>query len=265
MLADSAYGTGDALAALDGRRAPPVVKPWPLRPAVAGRVHPRRLRPRRRGRHRDLPERDHPHDHRGPERRPSASPAAAARCATRCTTANDGRNLILGHAPRPATRPPRTRRAPSTSRRLPAAPAHGRTLHRLAHPRQPPRPLPRRRPRTTPGSTPASPPQPAPAAQPRPHAPTTEPGTGLTAGPTTPRSPPRRACERAIAGTASSLSHPGALTKHAATTPIEPLPAATAQATPQHQAFFSRLLEMVSGTGGMVLFRDQAVLWASAR
>src|SRR5947209_1163181 len=36
VLADSAYGTGDALAALDAAGHTPVIKPWPLRPAVAG-------------------------------------------------------------------------------------------------------------------------------------------------------------------------------------------------------------------------------------
>ena len=36
VLADSAYGTGDALAALARAGHLPVIKPWPLRPAVAG-------------------------------------------------------------------------------------------------------------------------------------------------------------------------------------------------------------------------------------
>ncbi len=36
VLGDSAYGTGDALAALDKAGHTPVIKPWPLRPAVAG-------------------------------------------------------------------------------------------------------------------------------------------------------------------------------------------------------------------------------------
>ncbi len=36
VLADSAYGTGDALAALAAVGHLPVIKPWPLRPAVAG-------------------------------------------------------------------------------------------------------------------------------------------------------------------------------------------------------------------------------------
>jgi transposase-like protein DUF772/DDE family transposase len=36
VLADSAYGTGDALAALEEAGHTPVIKPWPLRPAVEG-------------------------------------------------------------------------------------------------------------------------------------------------------------------------------------------------------------------------------------
>ena len=36
VLGDSAYGTGDALEALDDAGHTPVIKPWPLRPAVAG-------------------------------------------------------------------------------------------------------------------------------------------------------------------------------------------------------------------------------------
>jgi hypothetical protein len=36
VLADSAYGTGEALAALDRAGHTPVIKPWPLRPVVAG-------------------------------------------------------------------------------------------------------------------------------------------------------------------------------------------------------------------------------------
>lgn len=36
VLGDSAYGTGEALDALDKAGHTPVIKPWPLRPAVAG-------------------------------------------------------------------------------------------------------------------------------------------------------------------------------------------------------------------------------------
>lgn len=36
VLADSAYGTGDALAAFEDAQHAPIIKPWPLRPAVEG-------------------------------------------------------------------------------------------------------------------------------------------------------------------------------------------------------------------------------------
>ncbi len=36
VLGDSAYGTGDALSELDGAGHTPLVKPWPIRPAVEG-------------------------------------------------------------------------------------------------------------------------------------------------------------------------------------------------------------------------------------
>jgi hypothetical protein len=39
VLADSAYGTGDALAAITGAGHVPLVKPWPTKPAVPGGVH----------------------------------------------------------------------------------------------------------------------------------------------------------------------------------------------------------------------------------
>src|SRR6185312_1744629 len=36
VLADSAYGTGEALVALHDAGHTPIIKPWPLRPAVEG-------------------------------------------------------------------------------------------------------------------------------------------------------------------------------------------------------------------------------------
>jgi hypothetical protein len=39
VLADSAYGTGDALAAILGVGHIPLVKPWPTKPAVPGGLH----------------------------------------------------------------------------------------------------------------------------------------------------------------------------------------------------------------------------------
>jgi hypothetical protein len=56
VLCDSAYGTGEALDALDRAGHTPMIKPWPLCPRRARRVHPRRLRRRRDRQHRHLPE-----------------------------------------------------------------------------------------------------------------------------------------------------------------------------------------------------------------
>ena len=39
VLADSAYGTGDSLAAITGAGHVPLVKPWPTKPAVPGGLH----------------------------------------------------------------------------------------------------------------------------------------------------------------------------------------------------------------------------------
>ena len=72
VLADSAYATGDALADITRAGHTPIIKPWPLRPAVEGGFTLRRLpghrthrRPARFG---ELPERTHPpaqpHPHR---------------------------------------------------------------------------------------------------------------------------------------------------------------------------------------------------------
>ena len=61
MLGDSAYGRGDARAALAQAGHQALIKPLPLRPAAPGgarRLHPRRLHRRRAGRRRDLPGRD---------------------------------------------------------------------------------------------------------------------------------------------------------------------------------------------------------------
>ena len=131
VLGDSAYGTGELLAAVAEGGHTAIIKPWPLRPAVdggftldeftvdeaAGTVTcPNGLtRP------------DHPHPHGGLRcalpglpaagplhhlgRRPDAAAASARRAAARAP------------GPRPRSRVPG---------RLPPAPAHGRTLDLLA-------------------------------------------------------------------------------------------------------------------------------------
>ncbi|MEJ2871985.1 IS1182 family transposase [Actinomycetospora sp. OC33-EN08] len=95
VLADSAYGTGDALAALDAAGHTAVIKPWPLRPAIPG----------------GFTLDDFTHDPAASTMtcpngitRPITASAAAifgAHCRdcplrAQCTTATDGRTLHLG-------------------------------------------------------------------------------------------------------------------------------------------------------------------------
>jgi hypothetical protein len=72
VLADSAYGSGDALAVLGEAGHTVIIKPWPLRPGRGRRVYPRRLHRHRAqprpARDRDLPERDHHPRSPGPGR-----------------------------------------------------------------------------------------------------------------------------------------------------------------------------------------------------
>ena len=91
----------------------------------------------------------------------------------RCTTAKDGRTLQPAPTRRAAARrPPRLGHRRRPARHLPPAPAHGRTLHRLAHRPErplPPTALPRRGRQRLVATHPHGRPQPAPPAQPRPH------------------------------------------------------------------------------------------------
>ena len=156
VLADSAYGTGEVLAALAAAGHTAVIKPWPLRPAVPGGFtlddftvdEAAGTATCPHGRHpADQP---HPGGHlrRGLPRLPAARPLHHRR---------RGRSLHL-HPHDALQRAHRARAAdPDFQADLPPAPADGRTLHRLADPRQPPSALPRQSPRTTPGCTSASP------------------------------------------------------------------------------------------------------------
>ena len=119
VLGDSAYGTGDALAALDRRRTHAGDQAVAAAPGRARRVHHRRLHRRRGRRHRDLPARDHPADHPQPDGHLRRRPAAAARCGPAAPPPAAGASLHL-HAttrcsaptgPAPPTRPSR----PSTA------------------------------------------------------------------------------------------------------------------------------------------------------
>ncbi len=55
VLGDSAYATGDMLHALDGKKWTPLLKPWPLRPAVEGGFTIDDFTHDPPGRHADLP------------------------------------------------------------------------------------------------------------------------------------------------------------------------------------------------------------------
>ena len=136
---DSAYGSGEMLAALARAGHTAVIKPMAVAPRGRGRVHPGRLHRRRGRRHRDLPERDHPADRRQTDghvrrrlrRLPAAGPVHHRHAAASSTCTN------TTHC---CASPPATRHGPglpgrSTARHRPMV----ERVHRLAHPRQPPR------------------------------------------------------------------------------------------------------------------------------
>jgi hypothetical protein len=174
VLGDSAYGTGDARAALADQGHTAVIKPRPLRPAVSdgftiddftvdqasGTV----TCPNGRTKHIT-------------PKRAVVFGAACRGCPLRqrCTTSKTGRTLKLHpHDARLRRNPARLARQPATTRDLPATPAHGRTLDRLANRAQrplPQTPLPRRHRRRLVAAHPDGRPEPAPPAQPRPHPP----------------------------------------------------------------------------------------------
>src|SRR6185295_14326430 len=137
-------------------------------PAGPRRVHHRRVHHRRDRRGRHLPSRTHPPDHRQPHghlrrrlpRLPTARPVHHQPRRTQPET------------PRPRRahpRPPPPRHRPRLRRALPAAPAHGRTHHRLAHLRQPPAALPRHHQEQHLAAHPRRRPEPPPPDHPRPH------------------------------------------------------------------------------------------------
>ena len=138
FLADSAYGTGDLLRGLDQAGHTAMIKPWPLRPAVEGGFTLDDFTVDEAAGTRDLPEGESPVDHRA-GLRCSGPPARLPAPGPLHHLSATGRTLRASRARRAAARaPPRAQtRLPS---RLPPAPAHGRTVHRLARPRQPARP-----------------------------------------------------------------------------------------------------------------------------
>ena len=96
IYGDSAYGTGAARAAYAQGGHDTVIKAQAAAcPAVPGRVHPRRLRHRRAGRHGRGPG-GHTRTHEPPKRTVSFG-AVCADCPlrARCTTAKDGRSMSI--------------------------------------------------------------------------------------------------------------------------------------------------------------------------
>ena len=172
VLADSAYGTGDFRAELAERGHIDRVKPAPIRAAVPGGFTVDDFTVDHASRHRDLPQRADPTRSAAPGTRPSARPARGCPLRARCTTQpRPGKTLqVAPHdALQRAARHSRPR--PRLAGRIPPAPAHGRTHHRLADPRQPQTALPRRRQERSLAASPSRRTQPAPADQPgpRPH------------------------------------------------------------------------------------------------
>jgi hypothetical protein len=231
VLGDSAYGTGGALAALAATGHTPVIKPWPLRPVVAGgftlddfvvdeaagtATCPHGVtRPITRTRH-------------------VVFGAACRGCPlrARCTTAGRGRALRL-HA-HDALQRAHSRRRPGLSGRLPQAPADGRAQHRLDHPPPPPSALPRSGQERRLAAPAHSRDQPPPPPDPRTHRHRRALGAELLTG----------TAHRATvdAGRATSLSHPRVLTYTAAKTAARrPAPFFSGLLVPR-QATFARLM-----------------------
>jgi hypothetical protein len=173
VLADSAYGTGDALAALHTAGHNPIIKPWPGRPAVEGGftlddftvVEPTVDRPGAvtcpNGVTRPIT--------------PTRNVIFGAGCRgcplrARCTTSKTGRSLTLH--PHDAVHRAHRHRAqdPEFQTVYRPAPADGRTLDRLARGRaEPAAAVPRNRSQRSLAAPPRRRAQPAPPAQPRPH------------------------------------------------------------------------------------------------
>ena len=179
VLADSAYGTGEALATLDQAGHRPLVKPWPVTPADSRRVQHRRLHRRRGRRHRHLPGRGDPAADAGPG---VIFGAACRGCPlrARCTTAKDGRTLhvhdhdALQRAHRRRAKTPPGRPTTASTGRWSNAPSPGSPPAATATP------LPRHRQEQRLAAPPHRRPQPAPAAQPRPGPPRRSLGNRLT-------------------------------------------------------------------------------------
>ncbi|NMR21477.1 transposase [Cellulomonas fimi] len=136
VLADSAYGSGDMLAAVETAGRVALIKPMPIQRPVPG----------------GLTIDNFTVDHTA---RTVTCPAGATRPVSAKGRVNFGAVCALsapcGHGARPplgdesSSSASTTRSGANTASEpaLPPPPPHGRTVHRLAHPRCPPRPLPR--------------------------------------------------------------------------------------------------------------------------
>ena len=168
VLGDSAYGTGDMLHDLDKSEHTATIKPWPLRPAVPGGFTVDDFVVDEQAKTVTCPN--------GLVRpiSPKRKVTFGAGCTgcplrSRCTTARRGRKLTLHEHDRLQRAHRRRAADPRVPRDLPAAPADGRTQHRLARrPPKPAAPLPRGDQKRRLAASPHRRPQPPPHARPRP-------------------------------------------------------------------------------------------------
>ena len=142
VLGDSAYGSGQARAELADAGHEAVIKPAPLRTAVPGGVQHRRLHHQRRGKRGHLPQPDHPENsceadgdlRQSLQRMSVAGPVHHQPQRPHLDVAPTG-EVAAGSAPAGGNA--------AIPTGVPAAPADGGTVHRVADPRQPQSPLPR--------------------------------------------------------------------------------------------------------------------------
>jgi Transposase domain (DUF772)/Transposase DDE domain len=167
VLGDSAYGTGEMLAALDRAGRDAVIKPRPLRSAVEGGFTLDDFTYDADGGTLTCPNQI---TRRLTVKRTVRFGKVCAGCPLRerCTTSPKGRLINLGE--HESLRRANRRRAqdPAVRQTYRAKRAPGRTQHRLAGPRQSPRPLPRGGQQQRLAAPPSRRPQPAPTPRPRP-------------------------------------------------------------------------------------------------
>jgi hypothetical protein len=142
VLGDAAYGTGATRAALAAAGHAAVIKPLPLRTPMPGGFTSDDFIIDFDAPHRDLPSQPHRRYH---TQRRREVPKILSFMSFGCSM-HHRQTRTRAHHQHPRTSP--TQRPSAGTRaclagRIPPAPPHGRTLHRLAHPQQPQSPLPR--------------------------------------------------------------------------------------------------------------------------